>query len=241
MIERPIIFGADSVRAILAGRKTQTRRVCRDVPCQWSGHVAELSPGLWRFAPTAELGQFHDIACPFGAPGDRLWVRETFSIQNAVEDEEPPHCDGRPLLRRPEDDFEGYAPLWQQPHYRATDPPADLCCEEEGCRQCRENDFGPHWRPSIFMPRWASRLTLEVVSVRVERLQEITFEDSLKEGIEAAPVATAVWLGKTIGEGVLGVFREGWDSLNGKRAPWAANPWVWVVEFRAQPKSGEPK
>lgn len=88
----------------------------------------------------------------------------------------------------------------------------------------------PVWRPSIFMPRWASRITLEITGVRVERLQEITKADCLAEGIEYMPAAaaimnTSVWTFDA-------AFRAGWNKINGKRAPWANNPWVWVVEFK---------
>lgn len=212
--ERPIIFSAAMVRAILEGRKTQTRRIVKGRALEWlddSGFTPE-------YVSSPENG-----LCPYGKPGDRLWVRETFSLETAVEDEAPPHSDGRPLLRRPEDDFDGYQPLWTQPHYNATDPARDLCCEREGCAICRDHDCGPHWKPSIHMPRWASRILLEVVSVRVERLSDILEADARAEGISREGVP------EDVPDSV--VFNKLWDDIHGVGA-FEMNPWLWVVEFK---------
>ena len=123
------------------------------------------------------------MLCPYGVPGDRLWVRETHTLAEAVIGYD---ADGSP--RR--------APL-----YRATSLIADAP--------------GVKWRSSIHMPRWACRLVLEVVDVRPERLCDISETDAQAEGLESRAV-----------------FEVGWDRINGKRAPWASNPWVWVVTFR---------
>ena len=219
MAEKPILFSAPMVRAILAGRKTQTRRVVKPAPkvlSQGAGHTAVL----------------HE-PCRYGKPGDRLWVRETHSIEHQVEhDQDPPHKDGRPVLRS--DDYG-----WRQAHYRASDPPPDLTCENGRCRACRDGDFGPHWRPSIHMPRWACRLVLDITDVRMERLQDISEEDALAEGINR------------ISHGREGfyyhhenteqdphnfsfasdAFRALWVSINGRES-WDADPWVWVVSFK---------
>lgn len=188
--ERPIIFSAPMVRAILSGAKTQTRRVIRP---EWA-RCLDLEDVDDR-ARALEQG-------PYGVQGDRLWVRETFH--------HCPHCsDGEVAYR---------AGGWM----RAPSGPLSPKCAAHG------------WRPSIHMPRWASRLTLEVVSVRVERLQEISEADAKAEGIEPGCVA-GLRLGVVLSP-YLGTprerFSEVWDSINVLRAPWSSNPWVFVVEFR---------
>jgi hypothetical protein len=192
MRERPILFSALMVRAILAGRKTQTRRL---VTVPWRGSQRALpyepyyvdSDGELLFCD--EYGDYHPIERahpPYAEVGDRLWVKET-------------HARGT---------MTGGAP-WVR--YRA---------DVESAHMIASDGSLIAWRPSIHMPRWASRITLEVTGVRVERLQTIGASDAQAEGVDARlDLATQSfsWL---------------WDSINGKRAAWASNPWVWVVEFR---------
>lgn len=132
-----------------------------------------------------------EIPCPYGTPGDRLWVRETWFCDNPATAQD--------ALSR----MEGV-------YFKAT-------------------EASPHlfkWRPSIFMPRWASRITLEIAGVRVERLQEITEEDARAEGVDAHPPSA-------IDDRIYRrPFEVLWDSINGKIYPWASNPWVWVIEFK---------
>lgn len=180
--ERPILFSGPMVRAILEGRKTQTRRVKKPQPI--------------------DLGVIHivgQIKCPYGQPGDRLWVRETFC---------PDWCD--------------------EVIYRADDPTG---------RAARDAGYShePKWKPSIFMPRWASRIDLEVVGIRAERLQEISEDDALAEGCEpgggacSGPMDPVEYDGYTASD----EFAALWDSINAKRGhSWESNPWVWVVEFK---------
>lgn len=199
--ERPILFSGPMVRAILAGRKTQTRRVVKPEPARQNGREAGdvyvsahgdypitvnvAVPGGYRPVP---------LRCPYGAPGNRLWVREAFALRSY-------DC-----------------PV----HDHGGDYPAGKCDCEDKRRVCYRVDAGAEhaapWRPSIHMPRWASRITLEVTAVRVERLADITEEDARAEGVEGR-----------------GAFVALWDSLNGKRAPFASSPWVWVVSFRRMP------
>ena len=203
---RPILFSPPMIRALLDGRKTQTRRMTFEA-----------------------------------SPGDLLWVRETFALETSVESgDRPPFADGRPMKLRSAGDVDCIEPAWTQPHYRATDPDQDLTCERDGCAQCRDDGMGPHWRPSIYMPRWASRLTLEVTEVRRERLQDITDDDAKAEGIR--------WSSRSEGysydpeDGGPGYHRSAprvsflklWDSINGKRAgaAWDDNPLVTVISFR---------
>ena len=201
MKERPILFSSEMVRAIIDGRKTQTRRVVKPQPAA-------------------------GLPCPYGAPGDRLWVRETFASFRAEGQPVTPR-DARYVVLR--DGAQVYAD-------GKTYPP--LAAYAAGAFDAIK------WRPSIHMPRWASRITLEVVSVRVERVQSITEEDARAEGVDwAAPHPYGErWdddredpreVGySTGGSFARDNFRRLWDSINGKRASWASNPWVWAVEFR---------
>lgn len=179
MKERPIIFSGPMVRAILEGRKTQTRRVARSHPLIDAGSSDEY----------IKLSE-NDVAgdCPYGRPGDRLWVRETARLR-AVGHQ------------------------WFDLHYRATD---DLIEYKQQDRTPYRFQAG-RWTPSIFMPRWASRITLKITGVRAQRLQEITVADALAEGVVPADPSSS--------------FRAEWDAINGKKAPWESNPWVWVIEF----------
>ena len=197
MRERPILFSAPMVRAILAGAKTQTRRPVK--PRKDRAIGCELA--CYELADEFNAGDY--MNAPW-APGDRLWVRETF-------------CDHWHMDR-------GVI------EYRA-DGELDSDMFDAGCT----------WRPSIHMPRWASRITLEVTGVRVEQLQEISYEDAKAEGAE-------FWRN----DGTLTElppcsahryeFEDLWTSINGADS-WDANPWVWVVSFRrldAKEAKGEP-
>jgi len=201
------------VRAILDGRKTQTRRVVKPQPDE---------DGLSRDATIpGNDGDWFDTSerryvCPYGQPGDRLWVRETWQILYwhevtlmGYEAEEIPKA-------KPEREHE-------------------LLYPEGFC------DEAVKYRPSIFMPRWASRIDLEVSFVRVERVQEITEEDAKAEGAQMYVMGHGFITGADLladpGYRSDRLYRDGfaalWDSINAKRGHgWAANPWVWVVEFR---------
>lgn len=227
MTERPILFSGPMVRAILAGTKTVTRRLVKPAPVRWVTPREECAttPEVWQTTGHSGRWSCHGAtgdetrACPFGVPGDRLWVRETWAAVHFSAE----YVDGFPTgysddwegsKTIPKDSCDGY---WV-PQY-AADPHHETSAEDRGWA----------WRPSIHMPRWASRLTLEVVSVRVERLQEITEEDARAEGItnlrtQTGPTTLAgrPWATES---------RLLWDSINGERASWESNPWVWRVEF----------
>ena len=183
MSEKPIIFSGPMVRALLAGTKTQTRRLLVQ-PKRWRGQFDLLRTDVvgphevwWWNGTHDRVGASQQ--CPYGKAGDTLWVKETW----------------RPLG----------AGVWV---YRSTAGTAN------------EAVHAGKWRPSIFMPRKIAQLLLRVTAVRVERLQEISVEDALAEGIEHRtmndPRVEYRWL---------------WDSINAKRAPWGLNPWVWVITF----------
>jgi len=188
MKERPILFSGPMVRAILEGRKTQTRRIVKPQPVETE----------WR-----------RIACPYGQPGDRLWVKETFAtkqVKGLTIASTKPNDPEAEMLARATHRFRAYrADQW-------------------------ENDEVPEgmtWRPSIYMPRWASRLTLAIVRVRVERLQDITEEDAIAEGSQEPALVPIV--GACLTERA--VYAKLWEAINGAGS-WALNPWVWVVEFK---------
>jgi hypothetical protein len=193
--ERPILFSGPMVLALRAKTKTQTRRVVKFREFRPSD-----TPGYdWTFRGTLRGGTSSSVwqdlrhsqlldLCPYGKPGDRLWVRETW----ATTEQDGDH---------PRDAYVVY---------RATDPDW-------------ETQQGWRWRPSIFMPRWASRLTLEIVEVRVQQLHTISAADCVAEGflptMRNEPPA-------------LDRFRDLWEKLNGKRHPWKSNPWLWAITFR---------
>jgi hypothetical protein len=204
--DRPILFSAPMVQALLAGTKTQTRRVVTPQPPDWVSCYNErlVDAHFWcehdrdddsmRHWPSYE----HGLPCPYGAPGDRLWVRETWGP-----------CDGGACYRASERD--GVLP------------------------------DGGRWHPSIHMPRWASRITLEVTDVRVERLQDISEADAIADGVKHSQRAVSpskadpCWWDYLQDEPNYRNARDSyaslWEKINGAGS-WDANPWVWVIEFR---------
>lgn len=216
MAERPILFSAPMVRAILADTKTQTRRVVKPVGDDDGFVLQDYGDGWWPFRSddgesSMKGGSEIPHRCPYGTPGDQLWVREAYRFL-AVHDHVPP----RELSS---------GPVW----YEAQD---DVPFHPSNVGKLR---------PGMFMPRWASCITLEVTGVRVERLQDISEADALAEGIERIPPTGAGagpnryslrgedgWINRpTAAE----CYRVLWEQINGPGA-WDANPWVWVVEFR---------
>lgn len=220
MKERPILMSAPMVRAILAGTKTQTRRVVKQAtgPSLSVGYddktgLAELS-WLYGDGPGHEVHEAtKHVACPYGQPGDRLRVKEAAWMW----------CERRPNGKtKTGRDKWVYVPMSEAPiHYAADHPkkPAiDVVSPDTG------NTWG--WRLKIgrFLPRWASRITLEITEVRVERLQDISDEDSLAEGIY--PTSTGLYPGSP-----RAAYQKLWEQINGPGS-WEANPWVWCVEFK---------
>ena len=187
--ERPILFSGAMVRAILSGQKTVTRRIVDSDWIQSDRAPLETSPGLFHFWCSGEH------PCPYGRPGERLWVRETWSTLSIFDKLKPSEMDK---------DYLGTI------RYKAS-----------GWRSGK-------LRPSIFMPRWASRILLEITAVRVERLQDISEQQALAEGVlscesDLDPDGN--------GYSPVELFSMLWSSINGTES-WQANPWVWVVEFK---------
>ena len=209
MKERPILFSAPMVRAILSGSKSQTRRVVKPQPTEggleWAtacgGDFAAWQDPLLLLDEHSEDGGPCQRKCPYGRIGEKLWVRETWMdlLGTGIERKTGDH--GR------------YA-------YAADTPPGSYGDDQRKA-------YGLKWRPSIHMPRAASRITLEVTGVRVERLQDISEADALEEGITyndlpnngLDPRRARTW------------YHRLWESINGPGS-WEANPWVWVVEFK---------
>jgi len=236
--ERPILFNGDMVNAILDGRKTQTRRVLKSQPdvhvdhfrhvttCAKTGRMEwqacnKANQPVYAFQKkpcfVTEIAQF-----PYGQPGDRLWVRETF--QGPLVDQEEMEKD----------------PTWIKDMSRYENP--EHCAYRASGDSCEFFDAAieetvQRWKPSIHMPRWASRIMLEIVSVRVERLQDISEADAMAEGCQA--VEGCRW--RTFAEAEAGIpmhqhtakdaFSALWERINGPDS-WDANPWVWVIEFK---------
>lgn len=188
--EKPILFSGPMVRAILDGKKTQTRRVVK---------ISQM------FFDGDESGCGYEVdlsKCPYGSVGDRLWVRESFRLGTCPND------------------TQGMA-VYQDDTSKLS--PSSPVGSEGFCRQ---------WKsvPSIHMPRWASRITLEITAIRVERLQDISAKDAVAEGINMVP-----------GEGYhtepplpypVATFKRLWNTINGSKHPWESNPYVWIVEFK---------
>ena len=205
--ERPILFSADMVRAILDGRKTQTRRHGKPVRHPDLGNIYDVGALVLEHEPQHVI----ERACPYGRPGERLWVRESFAL-SAIDP------DGLP----PEDDPGNYDVI-----YRA-DPPPVGWIDGDGKKAAIP------WKPCIHMPRWASRILLEVVSVRVEKLGAISEADCIAEGCAGGHGSIP---GYAYAATPIEHYRALWDFINGA-GDYDKNPWVWVVEFRVL-KTGE--
>jgi hypothetical protein len=213
--EHPILMGAPMVRAILDGRKSQTRRVMKP---QLKAHFT-TDVDYWTSGKhSGELGK-PPLTTPYGQPGDRLWVRETWAPRGV-------HClPGGKLETMIAYRADGATHLF--PHHEIAREPFD-------------------WKPSIFMPRWASRITLEITAVRVERVQDISEADAKAEGIESIDFDGEVFFknygfkanakGHTIkafGRATQS-YESLWEKINGAGS-WADNPFVWVISFRRIP------
>jgi hypothetical protein len=206
MKERPILFNGQMVRAVLEGRKTQTRRVIKH-----EGKIAVIQQScgpmvLERYDAATESG--FTLPCPYGHVGDRLWVREAHRLVN---------CECPETCRQP-------GMVWYE-------------ADQSGYENASLNKL----RPSIHMPRWASRITLEITSVRVERLQDINEEDAIAEGIErhySEPYPEKIWWKSSNDRDIAygnprPAFGFLWDSINGKGDfRWDKNPYVWVITFK---------
>ena len=216
MKETGLIFKAPMVRAILEGRKTQTRRVAKPVKHPDLGNL--YTPGA--LAMGREPQHVIDRACPLGQPGDRIYVRETARSCRAYE------VQGYPPSQW------GNKPIW---------------FEADGTPPGAETAWATKATPAIHLPMFAARIWLEVTSVRVERLQDISEEDAITEGIERADNFFGCTCWKAYGEpegadvvcpdDPIGSFRTLWESTGGD---WDENPWVWAIDFKVLSTTGRP-
>lgn len=247
MKERPILFSGPMVRAILEGRKTQTRRIVKE-PTQYNQAIKALDGScshkfVKRFSNGVGIAHSGWVKCPYGSPGDLLWVRETWQYFDWTEDGEPfiryaadNHC----VLRHVNSDEWGEK-IW------------DIFCDlsEPKNFNIDRRASDRRWRPSIHMPRWASRITLRITDIRVERLQDISEGDAVCEGIVednqcivevncygGLPVEVTATRFFVPGcdedyEYATDAFRDLWQLINSKRpgCSWDDNPWVWVISF----------
>lgn len=242
MRERPILMSTEMVRAILDGRKTMTRRVA--LPAQSTPRIAPQTMEPWILNGEQEtddhgapcwIGTHPEyptgekwFSCPFGKAGDTLWVREAWAVDAPLNQ----------VRREHEDVMRG---IGNGPYYRAD--------------KVHENS-GLVWRPSIHMPRWASRLTLEITAVRVERVQAITEADALAEGMYRylprpdgpkdpstgllIPLYHHTSREQATKHTAREAFADVWDALNAKRGfGWDANPFCWVIGFTSG-RAGSP-
>lgn len=209
--ERPILFSAPMVRALLAGTKTQTRRVVklaslkpsRSAPYEWE--LTECNGDVTCYT----AAQLVEKKCPYGRPGDRLWVREAFALAPACSDPDP--------------DFEDD---WHVVYRASESDPDAKWIGEDGIA------VSP-WKPSIHMPRWASRITLAITEVRVQRLHDLTEEEARAEGVERHDDDGVTYYGPlNNGHACARVeFERLWNEINGADS-WVANPWVWAISFK---------
>lgn len=222
MRERPILFSGQMVRAILEGRKTQTRRVVNPQPylnrewnLEWSTRDGKESTLCWIATRGDEVVWDFGPGC--GAPGDKLSVREAWGVGS-----------------RP-DPWGGYEGIEYRADVEYLQDDGDLlyCHKVETPEDVYLCDYKSGWKPSIYMPRWASRIDLEITEVRVQRLQEITEEDARAEGVEpmGEPGVAPGFAGMKFLPHA-SAFVNLWDSINGKTHPWASDPWVWAVSFK---------
>lgn len=245
MKEKPILFSGPMVRAILEGRKTQTRRVIKNFPDCFENPVVErfkftvgdFTLGYYCYDSEYPEDGAIRLNCPY-PPDTRLWVRETWRVgawneenyQIAVdykadnyERQEWLHVEDEELFER----------LWIE----STDDAekAGIKLNEDDRYEWDPGESPCRWRPSIFMPRWASRIDLEVTAVRAERVNQISNDDILREGIRSESCNICPHEGGSGCKQCMEIARPFitlWDSINGKKHPWNDNPWVWVYEFK---------
>jgi len=246
MKTRFLICPAWEIQAFLEGRKSQIRRPMKPQPIGstlgwdfsveagevWMFHGWPCRMDESRGRNKRDAGELTPVKlrCPFGAPGDRLIVRETFCLQCDIDGDPPPFDDGRPIeVHRAES--EEYYWNWLQPHYKATDPEPELSCD---WRKCDNDDPHGHWRSPATMPRWASRITLEVVEVLApQRVRGMDGSQCIEEGI-VPPWGDKPLLGsnKTAEDTPRGMFAQLWDSRYARRGfPWDT-AWCWRAKVK---------
>ena len=202
---RPILFRPEMIRALLAGWKTQTRREVKPNPVHayaahinWRNVAYGEDNSIAQFTAEKVTNYMNSLVCPFGKPGDLLWVRETFFMPPAINVK---------MLRDGADTWPDYIYCADIDDYDA-----DFCLENKWKK-----------KPSIFLPRAASRLTLEITDVRIQRIQEMIRGDAMEEGCPFKNMQH--------GHDPLDWYADLWQSINGAGS-WDKNPWVWAITFK---------
>lgn len=230
-----IIFSAPMIRALKSGAKTQTRRVMPPLKHPtWTGYMA-VDGGAIECGPDYPDDKSDFVRCRYGKPGDQLWVRETWAYNQDPKlwDTIRYAADGE--VRKPKITQD----LCGDQHYEDVGGRfASMCDDPDACKRLR---------PSIHMPRWASRFTIELTAVRVQRVQDISEEDVIAEGLERTG-GGRYWLGYALHEikgtrkvygTAVQAYQSLWDSINAsspkRNHPWSSNPWIWVLEFKLLP------
>ena len=235
--ERGILFSGPMVRAILEGRKSQTRRVVKDLRVTLRHHVQADPPFS---EPKAPPGTYRAEMNPHGALSVLLVDGQRLGVKPQEFDFVCPYADGHTYLRTHREGRKEWtiqpnaSHLWVRETWGERDDGKVYYAADQELGSL----WVDRWRPSIFMPRWASRLTLEVTEVRVQRLQDISEEDARAEGcpgIGCYRNPNFTQLVTDDGELPQEQFRKLWDSINADRAPWASNPWCWAISFRRLP------
>lgn len=209
MKEKPILFNTEMVKAVLEGRKTQTRRVIKnacDIIQDWDDKDKSYGPYF-----EDKYGDHHKTVevCPYGQIGDKLWVRETFTHYRGFGEDVKP---GAPIIYKADKDNCG--------QYPAIVDGKDCLVSQKML-----------WNASIFMPKSACRIWMEITDIRVERVRDITPEEITKEGVVSDITNPA--MGKRHLNRLKILWTNLWNSINEKRGySWESNPWVWVVEFK---------
>jgi hypothetical protein len=223
---KPILFKTEMVQAILAGRKTQTRRVIKHfgnlyhydtLLCDWAlsdkpKHIGGVN-WEWTLQTAVDDNSTFKFKCPYGKIGEILWVRETFAkTGDNFHDDWPDHGDY---------------------YYKADNPFNEIELHKEYPKM----KGWPKWRPSIYISRKAARIFLKIADIKVERLQDINEMDAIAEGVLNADSFKNIGVDNSMTNRY--AYRELWDKINSKKYPWSSNPWVWVITFKRIDKSNE--
>lgn len=222
MKEIPLLFSTPMIQSLLAGRKTMTRRIIKDEHVLYNLNVNNFIPEYYH--------NDKEGWCPYGQPGDLLWVRETFRKYYQVDKDGYTLFDNEIL------------------EYAADNPPLLYLMDGDGAHMYNKDGSEKYvpWKPSIFMPKVAARIWLQVESIRVERLQDITEEDAKAEGVETKETKLGPsYLDYQTGycNGLFDAkqsFRSLWFKINGEES-WYLNPFVWCVSFKVLSTTGKPK
>lgn len=211
MKELPLLFSAPMIQAILAGNKTQTRRIVKPQPfvdahgnACWNGRCfgQDFNGPLFKaLVSPFPCSKTKRVICPYGKPGDQIWVKETWQAAIGWDNTKP-----REIARN--------SPIFF--------PADNTVTHADGWDEAEPKQYGK-LRPSIFMPRWASRIQLEITGIRIERLQDCSDADTIEEGIDRTNTSIPGYAKAR--------YEKLWESINGSGS-WEENPWVWVIEFR---------